>query len=649
MKGIRARARLRAGLAGLLLAFLFLPLFFDGFGLIRVEAQAPQAPPDLIILHTNDTHGHLENAPARGTKIAEIRREAEAAGKRVLLVDAGDVFTGTLYSSHYQGLADADFMNRMGYDLLVLGNHEFDRGQDVLATFVRALAFPAFSANLNVQPGAKLAEVVANEIPVITPATKRDYAGKIYPGAIWDLGDVRVGIFGLTTKETSILSNPGPGVDFADEVETARRMVEELGKRGADVIVAVTHIGYSEDRRLAQTVPGIDVIVGGHSHTELNPPISLPRPDGRTTWIAQAGEWGKYLGRLDQSFALESGGKPRLSRVQGELLSLKDVPADPELKQLLDSYDAPLEEIKKRVVGKTLVDLDGARERVRTQETNLGNLIADAYLEKARKAIPETQLALVNGGGIRASIPAGDVTLGQVLEVMPFNNMLVILRLTGAEILNALENGVSKVEDKHGRFPQVAGMRYAFDPARPAGERILRVEVWDEKGQTYRPLDYKATYLLVTNSFVADGGDGYEVFKRAKDEGRIIELYEVDHDALVEYLEAHSPVSPRVEGRIERADAATSPAPTPGDGAGAAPPGSANTGDAPASGANETPEPIPPAVPKPSDPSPAPPSGPARTLPRTGALPPEVLLVVGGTLLAAGGVAYRRSRPEMGG
>lgn len=129
----------------------------------------------------------------------------------------------------------------------------------------------------------------------------------------------------------------------------------------------------------------------------------------------------------------------------------------------------PLEEIKRRVVGKTLVDLDGARERVRTQETNLGNLIADAYLEKARKAIPETQLALVNGGGIRASIPAGDVTLGQVLEVMPFNNMLVILRLTGAEILEALENGVSKVEDEHGRFPQVAGMRYAFDPARPAG------------------------------------------------------------------------------------------------------------------------------------------------------------------------------------
>ncbi|PTQ53096.1 MAG: 5'-nucleotidase [Brockia lithotrophica] len=644
MNEIRSRARFRSGLARVILAVLLFSVSLGGLGFTRAEAEAPQAPPDLILLHTNDTHGHLENAPARGTKIAEIRREAEASGKRVLLVDAGDVFTGTLYSSHYRGLADAEFMNRMGYDLLVLGNHEFDRGQDVLAAFVRALAFPVFSANLSVQPDAKLAEVVANEIPVITPATKKDYAGKIYPGAVWDLEEVRVGIFGLTTKETAILSNPGPGVTFRDEVETARRMVEELGKRGADVIVAVTHIGYAEDRRLAQAVPGIDVIVGGHSHTALNPPVALARPDGRATWVAQAGEWGKYLGRLDLSFAFESGGETRLSQAQGELLSLNDVPPDPELKQLLESYDAPLEEIKRRVVGKTLVDLDGARERVRTQETNLGNLIADAYLEKARKAIPETQLALVNGGGIRASIPAGDVTLGQVLEVMPFNNMLVILRLTGAEILEALENGVSKVEDKHGRFPQVAGMRYAFDPARPAGERILRVEVWDEKARTYRPLDHRATYLLVTNNFVADGGDGYEVLKRAKDEGRIVELYEVDHDALVEYLEAHSPVSPRVEGRIERMETATSPAPTPGDGAGAAPPGSAESGDAPssgnapASGATEAPEP-----------SPAPPSGPARALPRTGALPPEVLLVVGGTLLAAGGVAYRRSRLEMNG
>ena len=189
--------------------------------------------------------------------------------------------------------------------------------------------------------------------------------------------------------------------------------------------------------------------------------------------------------------------------------------------------------------------MDGEKEHVRTMETNLGNLICDAMLWKT--ADDNTQIAIQNGGGIRASAPAGDISMGKILEILPFGNTLVDLDLTGAQIIEALENGVSRIEDVKGRFPQVAGLRYTFDPRKPAGSRIVKVEVWDKASGQYVPIDPNATYRVVTNNFLFGGGDGYEVFKQGTN---VFETGVLLHDAVAEYITTYSPVSPKVEGRI---------------------------------------------------------------------------------------------------
>ncbi|MCL6560868.1 MAG: 5'-nucleotidase C-terminal domain-containing protein, partial [Firmicutes bacterium] len=284
----------------------------------------------------------------------------------------------------------------------------------------------------------------------------------------------------------------------------------------------------------------IDLIVGGHSHTV---PAEYPTVvDGANTptVVVQAGEHSEYLGRLNVSF--DTNGV--VTQYDGELLDVAGFAEDAAVAAKLAEYGAPLEEFKNTVVGSTQVALDGARENVRTKETNLGNLIADAMLEKAAPA--GATMAITNGGGIRASIDAGEITLGEVLTVMPYGNTLSVLELTGAQIVSALENGVSQVESQAGRFPQVAGMRYVWDPEQEANSRIVKVEIETENG--FQPIDLQANYIVATNNYMAGGGDGYDVFTQA---AGCEDLGFVDYEVFVDYLEEHSPVNPQVEGRIQ--------------------------------------------------------------------------------------------------
>ncbi|MBY0097138.1 5'-nucleotidase C-terminal domain-containing protein [Mesobacillus maritimus] len=491
-----------------------------------------EAPFSLSIMHVNDSHAHVEQYPMLTTAVKEVRAENPEA----LLLDAGDVFSGTLYFNQYAGLADLHFMNELGYDAMTFGNHEFDKDSKVLADFVKEMKFPLVSANVNVSADVELGSLFKNEISS-TPE-----AGTIYPAIIKEVDGEQVGIFGLTTEETPTLASPSKEIIFEDSVEKATKTVEALEGAGVNKIIALSHLGYGPDKNLASEVDGIDVIVGGHSHTTLTSPEVIQKDE--PTVIVQANEYLNYLGLLDVTFD-ENG---VVTGNEGELIDLGEFEADEAAQAKVEEFAAPLEELKQTVIGYTEVALDGERANVRTQETNLGNLITDAMLAKAKTMDPDTTIALQNGGGIRASIDQGEVTLGEVLTVQPFGNLLVTLDLTGEEIVQALEHSVNAAPEQSGGFLQVSGLQFKYDPTKPAYDRVWSVEVQTENG--LEALDLTKTYTVATNAFTADGGDGYGMFKTAKDEGRINELLIVDYEILSEYFEMNSPISPVVQGRI---------------------------------------------------------------------------------------------------
>ncbi|WP_270180340.1 cell wall-binding repeat-containing protein [Alkalihalobacillus sp. CinArs1] len=494
-----------------------------------IAAAAPATPSeaatgnfDLTIMHTNDTHAHLENAPKRLTAIKDIRAERENS----ILVDGGDVFSGTLFFNKYKGLADVQFMNMMEYDAMVPGNHEFDEGPKTFSEFVKKTQFPIVSSNIDYSQNEDLNPLYKNEVG--TPGD----GGTIYPAVILDVNGEKVGVFGLTTEATPELSGPGDTLTFEDHQEHAAEMVKMFEEKGINKIVALTHLGKNAEVDLAEAVEGIDVIVGGHSHTQLDEAIVV-NEDTEPTVVVQAFEYSKYLGDLKVSFdanGVLTNWDENLVRVDYK----GTMEPDPEAQKLYEELKKPLEEIEKEVVGHTEVFLDGERDTVRSGETNLGNLITDAMLSKAQEFTDAT-IAIQNGGGIRASIDEGPITMGEVLTTMPFGNNLVTLDLTGQEIIDSLEHGVSGIEDGQGRFPQVSGIMYSYDEEAEVGKRILDVNVKTEKG--YEDIDPNATYTVATNSFMATGGDGYTVMGEAAEEGRMEELFFVDYELFVEYID----------------------------------------------------------------------------------------------------------------
>lgn len=353
----------------------------------------------------------------------------------------------------------------------------------------------------------------------------------------------KIGIFGLTTEDTVGLSSPGDKIAFKDFKTSAENTVKALKEQGINKIIAVSHLGYNMDQQLAVQVPGIDVIVGGHTHTKLDAPVIFNK-DGEPTLVVQTGEYGQNLGELDVEF--DDNGV--ITNYTGKLLDVSKFADDPAAKEMLVKYDAQLAEIRQTLVGKTNVPLvyerlvDGKTTRVvRKEETNLGNLIADGINAKAKELVSKLIaaedlstikgfVAIQNGGGIRAYIDQGDITLGEVLTVMPFSNSLVALKVTGQEIIDSLENSVSGLETDQGRFAQVSGMRYTYDSTKPKkinattnvleqeGARIISVDIKQADG-SYVAIDPAAYYILSTNSFMAGGGDFYRSLATAKADG----------------------------------------------------------------------------------------------------------------------------------
>ena len=521
-------------------AFVITFLIAVSPALLNVVAQESRF--SLRILHTNDHHAHLEpvkygdrllgGIARRRSLIEQIRAESKTNQEPLLLLDAGDIFQGTLYFNQYLGQADLDFYNALAYDASTIGNHEFDRGQQVLADFIAKAKFPIISANIDIAPESPL-------------------YGKVRPWHILDMQGEKIGMFGLTTPDTAILASVGDGVKFTDPIAAARKSVLALKQQGINKIVALTHIGFDNDVLLAQKVSDIDIIIGGHSHTSVGniPNANHPYPlveKNRTkepVLVVTDWEWGKYLGDLSVSFdrtgkLIAWAGKPHLLDAS--------IKPNPEFADKLKAYASPIEAFRQKIIGKSLVALDGDRVKLRTSETALGNLIADAILAKTK--VDRVQVVLINAGGIRNGFPLGDITMGHVLEALPFGNTITRVELTGNQLTEALESGVSMAEQGEGRFPQVAGIRFVWDSKLPAGKRVTKVEVKDASGK-FQLLNPKDVYRVATNNFLASGGDGYRSFSEGEN---LLETGYLLSDAIAEYITAKSPLQVKIENRIVR-------------------------------------------------------------------------------------------------
>lgn len=516
----------------------------------------------LSIMHTNDTHANLKDVAKRATAIKEVR----AVKPNALLVDAGDVMTGTLYFNEHKGQADLEFMNLAKYDAMTFGNHEFDQGgseegHQALSEFVKGADFPFVSANVDFSKDSLFDDV--NQGGTYTDVPDN---GNIYSGIIKEVDGEKVGIFGLTTVETPDISSP-ESIEFKDYIESAEEAVSAFEEQGIDKIVVLSHLGYDDnpaydnDKLLATYVDGIDVIVGGHSHTELAEPDVVNEDENgqakEPTVIVQAKEYNKFLGTVDVEFDQDGV----VVGYAGELISIADKEEDPEAAAILKEFSEPVLELENTETGAVATEalpnprLSDSPTSVRNSETKLGNLIADGMLEKARKYNENAVIAFQNGGGIRADIDQGPITLGDILTVLPYYNTLATMNLTGEEILQALEQSVSLAPQENGGFLHVAGMKFTYDSSKPAGERVVSVEV-EEEERVFTPLDETKEYVVAINAFTAKGGDNYDLFKAIYAEGRVTDLGIVDWETLRDYVVSLENVDPQIEDRI--VDVATS-------------------------------------------------------------------------------------------
>ncbi|KTR59718.1 2', 3'-cyclic nucleotide 2'-phosphodiesterase [Exiguobacterium indicum] len=506
------------------------------------------------LMHTNDTHANLDKAPKRATVIKELRAAYRAEGKPSLLLDAGDVFSGSLYFNKFLGQTDLELMNYMKYDMMTFGNHEFDLGETdnniALKNFVTKAKFPFITANVDFSKNELFNGL---QKKTITAGPER---GKIYQGIIKEYKGQKIGFFGLTTEETADIASPGT-VAFANYITSAKAAVKKLEDRGVNKIVALTHIGFDDneaidnDQLLARNVDGIDVIVGGHSHTKLEKPVVVDETvvPGKTepTIIAQAYQYGDFLGNLDLTFDY----KGKLTEYNGSLIDVSKAVEDVRAAEILKPYADQIAELKNEEVGANIVNaLPNPRGEVsvRNSETALGNLITDGMLKKAKEYNTDTVIAMQNGGGIRAAIDAGPLTVGEVLTTLPFGNTLATAKMTGKEIKALLEISVGIAPKENGGFLHVSGMKFEYDSTKAAGERVTKMEV--NNNGTFEVIDPAKTYVIATNAFTAKGGDGLTPFETAYKAGRVTDLGLSDWENLRDFTKSLGQVDYKIEGRI---------------------------------------------------------------------------------------------------
>lgn len=473
------------------------------------DTPEPMAEDPIVIdiLHTNDVHARVFEGKYDGmgyAKLATLVKQLEAQNPNTLLIDCGDTFHGKTFATLEEGESIVDIMNMMGYDCMTPGNHDFNYGTDKLLELAAMCQFPVISAN------------VQQDGETILP-----------PYEIIEVEGVKIGFFGLTSEETAYKTHPDnvEGIEFADSIATAQQMVDMLSDE-ADVIVCIGHIGMDESTEvtsedICNAVEGIDLFIDGHSHSAIRGGFTA---DSGTV-IVSAGEYAQYLGHVTLYYTKDS--------IEIEADIIERVLPDGDVEDLIEEIESAQSDILDEVIGSTDVTLDGERGDVRTKETNLGNLIVDAMIYESG-----ADIAFTNGGGIRASIDPGDITIGDIITVLPFGNYIVTTTVTGAQLKEALELGVSEYPETNGAFPHTANITFTLNSAAEVGSRVEDLMV---SGVAVNDTD---EFVLATNDFMYAGGDGYSMFTN----GILNEASALD-EALIEYLATIDEI-PEVIGKI---------------------------------------------------------------------------------------------------
>ncbi|XP_026197761.1 5'-nucleotidase [Anabas testudineus] len=521
---------------------------------------------DLVLLHTNDVHARVEETSARsgkcgsnGSCFAGVARRATVIKKirnsesNVLLLDAGDQFQGTVWFNYYKGAEAAHFMNKLRYDAMAFGNHEFDNGvEGLMKPFMEEIECPVVSANIKADR-------------TLAPTFGKSYL----PYKILEVGGEKVGVVGYTSRETPALSRPGPHLKFEDEVSALQPHVDKLQILGVNKIIALGHSGFTTDQEIARKVRGVDVVIGGHSNTFLytgTPPSSEepagPYPymvksnDGRQVPVVQAYAFGKYLGYLKVTFdkagnVVKSTGNP--------ILLNSTVPQDPDVLADVREWKKHLANYSAQVVGKTSVFLNGETGECRFRECNLGNLICDAMIDNNIRFSDGAQwnhvsACLLNGGGVRASIDErtrnGSITMEDLISVLPFGGTFDLVQLNGSTLRKAFEHAVRRYGQSTGEFLQVSGFHVEFDLSRPPGHRVQSLSILCTKCRVphYEPVEDKTVYKVVLPSYLVTGGDGFSVIR---DEKLKHNSGDLDISVVSSYISKRKQVYPSVEGRIK--------------------------------------------------------------------------------------------------
>jgi 5'-nucleotidase / UDP-sugar diphosphatase len=498
------RARFRAPLLGCLLA-------------LALAATAFAQNATVTLLHINDVY---EIAPVKGqgglAELMTLLRQERAQHANTITTVGGDFLSPSILSGITKGAQMVELFGAIGVDLVTFGNHEFDFGPEILEQRIAESRFRWLGTNV------------------------RDAGGKPFGGAvatvIKTVGDVKIGFLGVVTPESAVLSSGGPGIRFTDPAAAAKEAVGELRQAGANVVVALTHLGIEEDRALSHAVPGIDLVLGGHDHD----PITFYE---HGVLLHKSGSDAHFLGAVDLDIRTEqtSSGKRTTVLPAWRMIANRGIAPDPTVGAIVKTYTDRLDAELGKVIGKTAVELDSRIDTVRTGEARIGNLIADALRDSLG-----ADLAITNGGGIRGNrvIEAGSaLTRKDILSELPFGNLEMLIELSGADLLAALENGVGAVEQKAGRFPQTAGLAIVYDPQAESGKRLRSVTIGGKK------LAPDGVYRVATSDYLAAGGDGYAALTRGKalSDARFAKLLAT---IVADYIERQGTVAPQLEGRI---------------------------------------------------------------------------------------------------
>lgn len=522
----------------------------------------------LTILHTNDIHSHIEESTKYGglctgkdkneskcvggvTRITAKVKELKKTYTDALFFNAGDFYQGTAWYSILKDVIVSAVMGNMSYDYVCLGNHEFDDGPKGLAPFLMAM----------------------NESNVVVVNTNANFSNDNYlkdinlpKSATREINGTKIGILGAVLHETKFLSNPG-NVTFEDDLESIRNEAERLNASGVKVIIAVTHCGYAREMQIAKEVPYVDLVVGGHTNTFLYtgkgyPPENKPEGDyptvvnktgGGVGLVVQDFWFGKFLGFLQVGF--DEDGKPVSWNGNPVLINASD-PEDPGMLEIVNTYKPNVTRAIAERIGSSKVYLEQQDNICRLRECNLGNLMTDAYFayyadkdSTDRSRWSDVNGAVLNGGTIRAPLPQGDITLGDVMQTAPFGQTIEVVTLYGKYLEQMFEHSVANYSYKNrkGQFLQVSGMRVAYNLTAPPNKRVVSIKILCTKCEVpvYKPLEECEIYKVVTTDFVARGGDGFAKAQNVTDGGPL------DLDVLVKFINKTSPIKTPREGRIK--------------------------------------------------------------------------------------------------